>query len=138
MKIKLILALTFMIISINTASALDISIDKAEVVYDPCNVTVVFHYKLDPLQALKAFLFGAEYIEEEITDLLKGSEFIVKKVDLSSAEFCFTVNTSNGCIYFPGVKLREPIPKMILTFPGKSSVVLYNSTEIPQTYFYMN
>ncbi len=138
MKRRAILALIFMLISVNTASALDISIEKAEVVYDPCNVTVIFHYNLDPVQALKAFLFGAKYIEEEICDLIDGSEFVVKKVDFNSAEFCFAVNTSDECVYFPGVKLREPIQNMVLIYPGNSSVILLNSTEIPQTYFYFD
>jgi hypothetical protein len=138
MKIRVILALIFMLISVNTVNALEISIEKAEVVYSPCNVTVVFHYDLDPVQALKAFLFGAEYIEEDLTSLFKEPGFVVKKVDFNSAEFRFTVNTSGECVYFPGVELSEPIPNMVLIFPGNSSVVLYNSTEIPQTYFYFD
>jgi len=138
MKIWKIMTLIFIIVSINTASAIEIPIEKTEVIFNPDNVTVVFHYKLDPVQAIKAFLFGAEDIEREITGLLERSDYVIKKVDFNTAEICFNVSTSNERIYFPGVKLREPVPDMILIFPGNSSIELTNSTEIPQTYFYIN
>jgi hypothetical protein len=127
------LVLTLLIIFSTSAATTGIAIEEAEVVYDS-NVTIMFHYNLNLAQKIKAFLFGASYIEDEIVSLLNTSNFTVKKVDFDHAEFSFPILHLGDCTYFAGVELNVPIPVVTLIF-GNSSVKLFNLTKIPQIYF---
>lgn len=120
----------------NTATATNITIEKINVRYESTNVSVEFYYRLDTLQQIKGFLFGANYIEEDLLSLFNDTSSLkVDRVGFNHAEIKMDVIKLNDTIYFPGEMLTEPVEDVTLFFPGNSTVKLNKTSRIPQAFY---
>lgn len=126
-------------ISTTTAVATNVTIEKVNVKYTPSNVSMEFYYQLDTLQQIKGFLYGAEYIEEDLLSLFNGtSNITVDKVDFKHAEINMDIIRFNNTAYFPGEELNEPVENITLFFPGNSTVKLNKTSRIPEAFYSLN
>lgn len=143
MNFRLLVRLTAIIailaIFTNTALATNVTIEKVNVRYESSNVSVEFYYKLDTLQQIKGFLFGAKYIEEDLLSLFNDtSNLNVDQVGFNYAEIKMDIIKLNDTIYFPGETLNEPIEDVTLFFPGNSTFKLNRTSRIPQAFYSLN
>ncbi len=143
MNLRLLVRITaiiaLLVIFTNTALATNVTIEKVNVRYENSNVSVEFYYRLDALQQIKGFLFGAKYIEEDLLSLFNDtSNLKVDKVGFNNAEIKLDTINLNDTICFPGVTLNEPVENVTLYFPGNSTVKLNKTLRIPQAFYSLN
>ncbi|AEA46801.1 hypothetical protein [Archaeoglobus veneficus] len=130
--LRLHVTLLIAILALVLQPAAALNFDSAEVHYCNGSVEVKVSYTLDPLTAIKVFLFGASSIEDDVKALFAADNYTVEKIDFSHADFLFPVHVEDGCARFEGVELTEPLN---VTLCIGSSVELGITDRIPPLYF---
>ncbi|GEM_PF-1375864 len=129
------------------AVSLLIAITLPATAFEVKNVTVIpsnngilvkVNYSLDPITALKVFLFGAKTIENDVLSIFNTTEnFTIIRIGYSSAEFLFPAEKCENLTYFLGVNLSVPVNLSIYSNAG-SQVNIGCVSKIPPMYFYNN
>ncbi|RLI80588.1 hypothetical protein DRP05_00105 [Archaeoglobales archaeon] len=126
--------LTVLMLSLVALSGLNVTL--ADVVYSQDNVTVVFHYSLDPFQKINAFLFGCDDVGNVVLSLLSNStDFKIVKVDSTHAVLEFNIINEGDYYYFQGVNLTTPLPIRI-NINNSIMFQINDSTRIPEMYVF--
>lgn len=128
----------FVVLMVGLITLSGLNITSADVAYSPDNVTVTFHYSLEPLQKINIFLFGCDDIGNLMKSLFNCSNcnFTIEKVDSSRAIFKFNISDEGDYYYFSGVNLSTTIPTMKININQNVVFLIENSTKIPEMYVF--
>ncbi len=103
----LLLAVALLALSLQPALALKVESVTVKPVKD--GVVVKVNYTLDPLTALRVFLFGAKSIEKDVLSLFNSTNYTILRVGYSQAELLFPASRCGNVTYFCGVNLSSPV-----------------------------
>ncbi len=126
----LIVALTLISIAFQPVSAL--RVDSITVKPAKCGVIVKVNYSLDPITALRVFLFGAKSIENDVLSIFNSTNYTVLRIGYNQAELLFPAETCGNVTYFFGVNLSAPVNVTI--FAG-TPLNIGVTKRIPPMYF---
>ena len=95
-------------------------------------VIVKVNYSLDPLTALRVFLFGAKSIENDVLSLFNSTNYTVLRIGYNQAELLFPASKIGNVTYFCGVNLSAPVNVTVL---AGTPLNIGNTKRIPPIFF---
>ncbi len=127
---KIAMAMLIALLLIQPAVAFEVKSVTVKPASD--GVVVGVNYTLDPITALKVFLFGAKTIENDVLSIFNASNYTILRIGYSHAEFLFPAKKAGNVTYFEGVNLTVPVN---VTIVAGSPVRIGCVSRIPSVYF---